>query len=183
MPRLAAKSAQWRTAGRRDASADDAFARAGTRPPRRLPDAARERPTRQDLEALATFRYELRRFLRFSEDAAAAAGLTSLQYQLLLQIAGYPERSWATIGELAERLQTAHHGVVALVTRCEAAGFVERRRGELDRRKVHVHLSALGARKVRQVAAVHRRALGSLERVLHAARQWPGRAQRQPPIG
>jgi DNA-binding MarR family transcriptional regulator len=159
MPKLAAKSAQ--------------------RPPGARAGASRERPTRQDLEALATFRYELRRFLRFSETAATAAGLTSLQYQLLLQVAGYPERSWATIGELAERLQTAHHGVVALVTRCESAGLVERRRGELDRREVHVHLSALGARKVRQVAAVHRRALGSLERVLHAARLWPSGASLQ----
>src|ERR1700754_1731073 len=79
-----------------------------------------------DYESLSEFRYELRRFLRFSEDAAQREGLTPQQYQLLLHVKGYPGRDWATVGELAERLQTQQHGVVALVTRCVAAGLVVR---------------------------------------------------------
>ena len=68
-------------------------------------------------EALSEFRFQLRRFLRFSEDAARAEGLTPLQYQLLLHVRGFPGRDWATVGELSLRLQTQQHGVVALLTR------------------------------------------------------------------
>ena len=78
--------------------------------------------TKADYELLSEFRYQLRRFMRFSEDAVQAEGMTPLQYQLLLQLKGFPGREWATVGELAERLQAQHHGVVALVTRCEGAG-------------------------------------------------------------
>ncbi|WP_255212746.1 MarR family transcriptional regulator, partial [Burkholderia pseudomallei] len=80
-----------------------------------------------DFEQLSEFRYQMRRFERFSERAAQSEGITPLQYLLLLHIKGYPERDWATVGELAERLQAQHHGVVALVTRCEALGLVRRR--------------------------------------------------------
>ena len=79
-------------------------------------------------ETLANFRYEIRKFLRFSENVTRKAGITPLQYLMLLNIKGYPGRDWATVGELAERLQAQHHGVVALVSRCEKQGFVERRR-------------------------------------------------------
>ena len=90
---------------------------------------------KNDYEHLSDFRHRLRQFLRASELACRAHGLTALQYQLLLHVAGFPGRSWATIGELAERLQAHHHGVVALVTRCEKLGLVERRasRAKLDR--------------------------------------------------
>ena len=71
-------------------------------------------------ETLANFRYEIRKFLRFSENVTRKAGITPLQYLMLLNIKGYPGRDWATVGELAERLQAQHHGVVALVSRCEA---------------------------------------------------------------
>ena len=76
----------------------------------------------------------MRRFER-SERAAQSEGVTPLQYLLLLHIKGYPHREWATIGELAERLQAQHHGVVALVTRCEALGLVKRKTSEADRRR------------------------------------------------
>src|SRR6201992_3267316 len=93
-----------------------------------------------DFEQLSEFRYQMRRFERFSEQAAQGEGITPLQYLLLLHIKGYPERDWATVGELAERLQAQHHGVVALVSRCEALELVERRISETDRRQVEVHL-------------------------------------------
>ena len=64
---------------------------------------------------LARFRYELRKFLRFSEQAARNAGLTPQQHQLLLGVAGFTGRGWATISELAEFLQERHNAVVGLV--------------------------------------------------------------------
>ncbi len=122
-----------------------------------------------DFEALSEFRYQLRRFLRFSESAAEAEGLTPLQYLLLLHIKGFPGRESATVGELAERLQSQHHGVVALVSRCESAGLVLRSPGEVDRRQVLVSLTALGESKLRQLAELHRAELESLSRVFKVA--------------
>ena len=93
-----------------------------------------------DFEQLSEFRYQMRRFERFSGQAAQDEGITPLQYLLLLHIKGYPDRDWATVGELAERLQAHHHGVVALVSRCEALDLVQRKPSEIDRRQVEVHL-------------------------------------------
>jgi len=118
---------------------------------------------KRDFEQLSEFRYQMRRFERFSERAAQAEGITPLQYLLLLHVKGYPGRAWATIGELAERLQAQHHGVVALVSRCEANGLVERRASERDRRQVEVHLLADGERLLERLAALHRAELSSLE--------------------
>lgn len=112
--------------------------------------------TKDEFEALAQFRYDLRRFLRFSEQATHSHGVTPLHYLLLLQIKGYPGREWATITELAERLQAKHHGVVSLVTRCEAAGLVRRSTSAEDRRRVEVRLTAKGAKLVERVANLHR---------------------------
>jgi len=113
--------------------------------------------------ALSEFRYQMRRFERFSEDVVQAHGITPLQYLLLLHIKGYPERDWATVGELAERLQAKHHGVVALITRCEAMGLVERRHSVIDRRRVEVHLLRAGETILAQLAEQHRIELLSLE--------------------
>jgi DNA-binding MarR family transcriptional regulator len=126
--------------------------------------------SKADFEALAEWRYQLRRFLRFSEEAAKTQGLTPLQYQLLLQIKGCNGRSWALVGELAERLQLAPHGVVALVSRCEQAGLVERVPGERDRRQVQVHLTPQGQRAVRRIARLHRGELASLSSVFRVGR-------------
>ncbi|WP_042259273.1 MarR family winged helix-turn-helix transcriptional regulator [Paraburkholderia heleia] len=116
-----------------------------------------------DFEQLSEFRYQMRRFERFSEQAAQAEGITPLQYLLLLHVKGYPGRSWATIGELAERLQSQHHGVVALVSRCEAIELVERRVSERDRRQVEVHLLPAGEKLLARLAALHRAELRSLD--------------------
>jgi DNA-binding MarR family transcriptional regulator len=119
--------------------------------------------TKGDFEQLSQFRYQMRRFERFSERAAQGEGITPLQYLLLLHIKGYPGREWATIGELAERLQTQHHGVVALVTRCEALGLVKRKHSETDRRQVEVHLERIGEKLLSRLAELHRAELKSLE--------------------
>jgi DNA-binding MarR family transcriptional regulator len=113
-------------------------------------------PTKTEIESLSNFRYQLRRFLRISEQLTSSAGITNLQYLLLLHVKGYPERDWATITELAERLQSKHHGVVALVTRCEKLGLVERYQGRTDGREVEVHLTKTGDRTVNQLARLHR---------------------------
>ena len=75
---------------------------------------------------------------------------------LLLHIKGFPGRDYAHVGELAERLQAQPHGVVSLVTRCEARGFVQRRPSERDGREVQVHLTAKGERLVARLASLHR---------------------------
>ena len=119
-----------------------------------------------DFEALAQFRYQLRRFLRFSEQVAQAHGVTPLQYQLLLQIKGFPGRDWASVTELAERLQSKHHGTVALISRCESLGLVERRASTSDLRQVEVRLTASGERCVEALASVHRDELESFQGLL-----------------
>ncbi|MFX1677212.1 MarR family transcriptional regulator [Paraburkholderia sp. A2WS-5] len=119
--------------------------------------------TKTDFEQLSEFRYQMRRFERFSEQAAQGEGITPLQYLLLLHVKGYPGREWATIGEIAERLQAQHHGVVALVSRCEALNLVERRVSERDRRQVEVHLLDGGEKLLARLAELHRAELQSLD--------------------
>lgn len=119
--------------------------------------------TKREFELLANFRYQIRKFVRFSEQLARRHGVQPQQYLLLLQIKGYPGREWATVGELAERLRVQHHGVVALVSRCEKQGLVERRRSTEDRRRIEVRLRAKGERLVEKVASLHRAELLSLQ--------------------
>jgi DNA-binding MarR family transcriptional regulator len=126
------------------------------------------------LERQSMFRYELRRFLRFGEEAARAAGVTAVQYHLMLHTQGFPGRDWASIGELAERLQSAPHGVVALVSRCEEAGLVRRQDNAQDGRLVEVHLTAKGRRLIGVLAAQHQAQLGSLAAVTDAAKASAG---------
>ena len=116
-------------------------------------------------EQLSEFRYQMRRFERFSERAARSHGVTPLQYLLLLHIKGYPGRDYAYVGERAERLQAQPHGVVALITRCEARGFVQRRPSERDGREVEVHLLKKGERLLVKLAALHRAELKSIRGV------------------
>ncbi len=118
---------------------------------------------KRDLEKLAHFRYQLRRFLRFSEEVTHARGITMLQYLLLLQIKGFPGRDWATVGELAERLQAKQHGVVSLITRCETGGLVKRRASKRDKRVVEVRLTPKGARCLDELAHLHSVELGLLQ--------------------
>lgn len=127
------------------------------------PKASDRQLSKAEFEKLADFRYQVRRYLRFSEEVSRESGMTSLQYLLLLQIIGFPGRDWATIGELAERLQAKHHGVVSLVSRCAALGLVRRKVSPNDKRQVEVCLTRKGVANVRRLAALHRRELVSLK--------------------
>jgi DNA-binding MarR family transcriptional regulator len=106
-------------------------------------------------QRLATFRYRLRQFLRFSERAARAAGLTPQQHQLLLGVAGFTGRGWATISELADFLQERHNAVVGLVQRAEQKGLVRKRPGRPDRRVVRVELLQKGERRLLKLSRLH----------------------------
>jgi DNA-binding MarR family transcriptional regulator len=114
-----------------------------------------------DYETLATFRYLLRRFIHFSEEAAKAIDITPQQHQALLAIKGFPQRDHVTIGELAERLQLRHHSVVGLVDRLEKEKLVLRKEGR-DRREVLVELTERGERVLADLSHIHRAELKKL---------------------
>lgn len=113
----------------------------------------------RDYRTLATFRHSLRVFLRFSEDAARAEGLTPNQHQLLLAIRGFGRPYQPTIGDAAESLQLQHHSVVELVDRAVEAGLVTRRVDPDDRRRQRLALTPKGSRKLARLTAAHREEL------------------------
>lgn len=117
---------------------------------------------KEDFELLAEFRYTLRRFLGFSEQAALAYGVTPQQYQVLLAIEGFPGRNWLTVGELAERMQVAHHSAVGLVDRMEGLRLVRRAASKEDRRRVEVSLTAKGRGVLEKLYRAHRDELQSV---------------------
>ncbi len=115
----------------------------------------------QDLDAgeyhaLAEFRYQIRRFLQFSEEAARTAGVEPQQHQLLLAVKGLPPASKPTIGELARRLFLKHHSAVELVDRLERHQLVTRVRNPQDAREVLVHLTRDGEALLRRLSLAHR---------------------------
>ena len=121
--------------------------------------------SKKEFETLSHFRYQLRRFLRFSEQITHDMGITNLQYLLLLHIKGFHGKDWASISELAERLQSHHHGVVSLVTRCEKLDLVYRQKSESDKRVMEVRLTPAGLKAVEKIARLHRDELLSLQGV------------------
>jgi DNA-binding MarR family transcriptional regulator len=106
-------------------------------------------------ELLAAFRYALRRFLHFSETAAHAAGITPQHHQALLAIKGFPGRDWATVGELAERLQIRHHSAVGLVDRLVVDKLVRRESSQGDHRQVFVRLTRRGEIVLERLSELH----------------------------
>ncbi len=110
-------------------------------------------------ETLAGFRYALRQFLRFSENAAQKAGIAPQQHQAMLAIKGYPGRDHITIGELAERLQILHHSAVGLANRLVVERYVRRLPGQNDRRQVYLALTTRGETVLEKLSAVHREQL------------------------
>ena len=110
-----------------------------------------------DFKAMAELRYQIRKFLRFSENAARQAGIEPQQHQLLLAIRACSEP--ASIGDLAGVLLLRHHSVVGLVDRLEALGYVQRARDTRDRRLVHVELTPRGERLLADLSAAHRHEL------------------------
>ena len=116
---------------------------------------ARKRLSKAQFENLAAFRYGLRQFLRFSEDAAKRAGITPQQHQALLAIKGFPGRDTVTVSELAERLQLRHHSTVELLDRLVDLKLVVREHVAADRRRVHVHLSTQGEKILDDLSSAH----------------------------
>jgi len=114
------------------------------------------------LRNLAEFRYELRRFLQFSEGCAAEAGLHPQQHQLLLQLAGAPDEVETTVSYAAERLGLRHHTVVELSKRCEEAGLIHRDQDMNDRRRVQLRVTAKGLRVLRILSENHAQELYEL---------------------
>ena len=111
--------------------------------------------TLSDYQALAEFRYQIRKFLHFSEQAVQAAGLEHQQYQLMLAIKGMPDGVRPRIRELANRMQIQHHSAVELINRLEAGGYVQRERAQDDRREVLLALTPKGERVLGELALHH----------------------------
>lgn len=108
---------------------------------------------------LAALRYEIRRFLAFSEHAARDAGIEPQQHQLLLALRGLPKQARPTIGTVAERLCVQHHTAVALADKLERRGFIRRERSCQDRREVLLQLTPDGAAILGQLSALHQEQL------------------------
>lgn len=108
-----------------------------------------------DYAALAAFRYEIRRFLHFSEEAARNGGIEPQQHQLLLALKGLPVGKRPTITTLAERMQLQHHSAVELINRLARRGFVRRYRSRADKRQVYVRLTKNGEEVLRQLSLHH----------------------------
>jgi|SRR5277367_787040 len=113
-------------------------------------------PTSPNYEAMAELRYQIRRFLHFSEEASRAAGLEAAQYQLMLAVKGLPAGVRPRISELAERLQIKHHSTVELVNRLAARGYLQREASGKDRREVLLALTPKGEQLLQQLATHHR---------------------------
>jgi DNA-binding MarR family transcriptional regulator len=150
-------------------------------------------PLAMDYNALADFRFELRRFLDFSEQAARQAGLEPHQHQALLALKAFEGSAAPDIGELSRRLLIRHHSAVELTDRLETRGLVHRSHSHADRRQVLLRLTPRGRTLLERVSRLHIRMLCSegtaflraLRRVIRharaAARKQPGkhRARRQ----
>jgi DNA-binding MarR family transcriptional regulator len=122
--------------------------------------------TQQDFERLLEFRVSLRRFQRWSEDQAQAAGLTHVQHQLLVAIKGHPGGDPPTVGDLAGYLLLRPHSMVELVDRAEAAGLVHRTRDADDGRVVRVSLTPEGDLILQKLTRAHLERLHELAAVL-----------------
>jgi DNA-binding MarR family transcriptional regulator len=116
---------------------------------------ARKKLSKAQFENLAAFRYGLRQFLRFSEEAAKRAGVTPQQHQALLAIKGFPGRDTVTVSELAERLQLRHHSTVELLDRLVDLKLVVREHSGEDRRHAHLRLSARGEHILDALSSAH----------------------------
>jgi DNA-binding MarR family transcriptional regulator len=143
-----------------------------------------------DYRALGEFRYQIRRFLHFSEEAARSRGLEPQQHQLLLAVRSLPAGVKPAVGNIADRLQIRHHSTVELIDRLVSSGLVTRSRDDDDRRNVIVRLTPAGSRLIRELSVHHREELRtggpdlvrSLEAIIGAGGplSGPGPAARAP---
>ncbi|WP_219836808.1 MarR family winged helix-turn-helix transcriptional regulator [Paenibacillus sp. R14(2021)] len=106
-------------------------------------------------EQLAYFRYRIRKFIRFSEEAARSKGITPQYHQLMLSIMGFPNREYATPKELAERLQITPHACVELIHRCEELELVQRFPNPNDRRSIFIRLTESGMGILEELSEIH----------------------------
>ena len=125
-----------------------------------------DRLTQEDFERLLEFRFTLRRFQRWSEDQAQAAGLTHVQHQLLVAVKGHPGGEPPAVGDLAGYLLLRPHSTVELVDRAELAGLVQRTRDPADGRVVRVRLTPEGDQILQQLTRAHLERLHELAAVL-----------------
>jgi DNA-binding MarR family transcriptional regulator len=107
------------------------------------------------LSTLAEFRYQLRKFLSFSEMVSERAGIATQQYQLMQVIAAMPEGQKASIGYLAERMILRHNSMVELVDRAERKGLVRREHDEKDLRRSLVLLTPQGEEILHHLVVEH----------------------------
>lgn len=119
-------------------------------------------PTQADYEALSEFRYQIRCFLEFSQNAAKTVGLVPRQHQALLAIRGYPGGRPVAIRDLAERLRIKHHTAVGLIDRLVASELVKRVVDPADHRRVLLQLTRRAEQYLADLSAAH---LGELSRI------------------
>lgn len=114
------------------------------------------RPVLADYRALAEFRYQIRLFLRFSEQAARAAGIEPQQHQLLLAIKGLPPDSRPNIRTLATRMCLEHNTIVQLADKLQSIGLLQRTTGAKDRREVLLEITPEGEALLADLSSLHR---------------------------
>ena len=127
----------------------------------------REAITPSHYQTLAALRRALRKFLRFSEEAARGAGIPPQQHQALLAIKGYPGKEPASIRGLAEYLQVKHHSAVGLVDRLAQRGLVRRRGSKKDRRRLELHVTVRGEALLRRLSVAHLAELRQMRPDIH----------------
>jgi DNA-binding MarR family transcriptional regulator len=137
-------------------------------------DESVEPLSKQDFEALARFRFGIRRYLRFSEETVRRHGVTPQQYQLMLALKGFPGRDWAVVRELADRLQLRHHSVVELIDRAQTQELVHRTADPDDARAVRVVLTDRGEELLGRLSALHRDELRRMDDALALPRWHAG---------
>jgi DNA-binding MarR family transcriptional regulator len=133
-------------------------------------------PTEDEIRNLAWFRYNLRKFLRFSEKAARQCGVTPQQHQLMLGVAGYTGRGTATVSELAEFLQERHNSVVGLVERAAQRGLVRKEHDTGDRRFVLVSLTPQGEQILARLTELHKEEVKAAREALMKVPKVPSQA-------
>ena len=121
-----------------------------------------------DFTHLLELRSGLRRFLRWSEEQAKAAGLTPAKHQLLLAVRGHPDPSGPTVGEIASYLVLRHHSAVGLIDRAVADGLVKRNADPRSKSVVRITLTPVGMEKLELLAEAHLEEIGHLAPTMQA---------------
>jgi DNA-binding MarR family transcriptional regulator len=125
-------------------------------------------PTDEDYRRLLELRTGLRRFLRWSEEHARAAGITPAQHQLLLAVRGHRDPRGPTVGDVAAYLMLRHHSAVGLVDRTEKAGLIVRRQDPDNLSVVRLRLTDRGSRQLEELSEQHLEELAHLAPTMHA---------------